>query len=304
MTVLGIDIGGTRIKAGLVDENGAVVEHRSVDTPLTLDAFRESLVRLVGEFRRGRPAAAGIGCKGIVEFESTRVLALPGDMHYLEGHRLSELAGLDVPARADNDARVAMAGEMMWGAARRRRNALLLTLGTGVGGAILAEGALVRGAGGVAGHLGHMTIEPEGPVCCCGNRGCLETIFSARAIEADAFRAGLGREVTCEAVFRRAGEGDVVAREIRDRAVGALAAGLAGLLHIFDPEVVILSGQIAEAGEDLFRPLARELERRTQCLLRRQVPLVGPGCQDRSGVAGAAALVSGHFFGATSFSTG
>src|SRR5262249_22468417 len=136
-------------------------------------------------------AGVGVGCKGIINPESTQVETLPGTLHYLQGLRLSDLVGLplDVPVFADNDARVALAGEVVWGAARGRTDVVMLTLGMGVGGAVLVNGNLLRGHAGVAGHLGHIVVEPEGAPCFCGSRGCLETVFSARAIEGDAWAA-------------------------------------------------------------------------------------------------------------------
>jgi glucokinase len=211
--------------------------------------------------------------QGIINSETTRVEVLPGTLHYLEGHLLSDLVGGSALVRADNDARAALAGEMAWGAARGRTNAVMLTLGTGVGGGILADGRLLRGSAGVAGHLGHLTVDPEGPVCICGNRGCLETVFSARAIEADAIAAVLRgcessltatfgadpRAITCEAVFAAASAGDDVARRICDRAIKYLAGAIAGIFGALDPEVVILGGQIAAAGPVLFEPLQEQV---------------------------------------------
>ena len=184
----------------------------------------------------------------------------------------------------------------------------MLTLGSGVGGGVLAEGKLLRGETGVAGHLGHLTIAPDGPLCICGNRGCLETFFSARAIEAEALHAihrgcesaltarfqQRPAEITCQAVFEAAAGGDRLAMQIRDRAIETLAAGVAGLLHVFDPEVVIVGGQISEAGAALFEPLQRHLAWRTRRLLGREVSLIPPQIGDRSGVVGAAALVAGR----------
>jgi glucokinase len=304
MRALGVDIGGTAVKAGIVEENGEVVAQRSAPTPARLDEFRGLLSSVVQGYGQGF-AGIGVGCKGIIDAATTRVAVLPGTMHYLEGHTLSDLLGADVPVFADNDARVAMVGEMRWGAARELRHALLFTLGTGVGGAVLAEGRLLRGAGGVAGHVGHLTVETDGAPCICGNRGCLETVFSAKAIEAEAFRAihagvessltqeysGRAGEVSCSAVFRAAADGDLVARGIRQRAVRRLGAAIAGLVHVFDPERIILGGQITEAGAALLEPLAAEIHARTRGLLRRDVPVVLQQAREASGVAGAAGLV-------------
>ena len=293
---LGIDIGGTRIKAALVDSGGRILESRSVPTPGEFDPFRLALAGLAASF--GECAGIGVGCKGIINPESTRVEILPGTLRFLEGMRLADLVERGSPVRADNDARVAMAGEAAWGAARGRRNAIMLTLGTGLGGAAIADGRLLRGATGVAGHLGHVTIEPDGPFCICGNRGCLETMFSAKAIECDALAAihrgchtSMRGEIACQQVFEAAEGGDIVAAGIVEGAVRRLGAGLAGLLHIFDPEVVILGGQISAAPDVLLLdPLRKETAWRTRGLLGREVPIVPAQVADRTGVVGAAAL--------------
>jgi glucokinase len=306
VAALGIDIGGTRIKAGIVEANGAIVLSDSAPTPLDLTEFRETIAKLTASLIRaaGPPAGVGIGCKGVIDAKTTRVAVLPGPLHFLEGARLRDLAPLDVPVSADNDARAALAGEVVWGAARGCRNALMLTLGTGVGGAALVEGQLLRGAAGVGGHFGHLTVDPDGPLCICGNRGCLETVFSARAIEAEAI-AGILRgcdsrlrqeyrdrieETSCRAVFELAEQGDALAMAVCERAVKYLAGALAGLLFAFDPEVAIIGGQIAEAGPPLFVPLREQVWARSRELLAREVPIVPPRSDDTSGVAGAAAL--------------
>jgi glucokinase len=301
MPALGIDIGGTRLKAGLVDDGGALSGVTSASTPTTLEAFGEAIERIVCA---AAPDSIGIGCKGIINSETTRVEVLPGMLHYLEGRRLADFVPPAAPVRADNDARAAMAGEAVWGAARGRRNAVMLTLGTGVGGGILADGRLLRGARGVAGHLGHLTVDPEGPVCICGNRGCLETIFSARAIEAEAIAAVLRGchsrlterfrnapgAITCEAVFNLAAAGDEVARAICARATRYLAGAIAGIFGAFDPEVVIIGGQIAAAGPALFEPLQEQVTARARRLVGREVPVI-PAEIAESGIVGAAALM-------------
>ena len=301
MKILGIDIGGTRLKAGLVDDAGQLSCMTCTRTPATLAEFREEMKRIGCLPSVG---GVGIGCKGIINPETTRVDVLPGTLHFLEGLLLSDLVGGSAPVRADNDARAALAGEVAWGAARGRRNAVMLTLGTGVGGGILADGRLLRGSTGVAGHLGHLTVDPDGPVCICGNRGCLETIFSARAIEAEAISAVIRgchssltdefsadpRKVTCEAVFAAAAKGDEIGQAICDRAVRYLAGAIAGIFGALDPEVVILGGQIAEAGAVLFGPLQQQVTERARRLVGHDVPLVRAQVTE-PGIVGAAALV-------------
>jgi len=306
--LLGLDIGGTQIKAACVDESGTIVQSRRVNTPASLDDFRQAVRGLLRELLTPPVSigAVGIGCKGIINPQTTRVEVLPGTVHYLEGELLSEIVAPVVPAgipiTADNDARVALAGEVAWGVARECRDAVMLTLGTGVGGGVLANGRILRGASGAAGHIGHLTMDPDGPVCVCGNRGCLETLFSARAIESDAF-AALHRGVetrlaacqskvpTCAEVFELAQQGDAVASDIVRNATRVLGAALAGLAHVLDPEVIILGGQISVAGDALLlEPLRRDVGWRARCLLRRDVPVVRSKLVDPSGVIGAAAL--------------
>ena len=289
---LAIDIGGTRIKSGLVSSIGEVLSQTAEQTPASLPAMRAFLRKLDAS----GVAGIGVGCKGIVNASTTVIESLPGTLRYLEGLSLASLMPANVKVCADNDARVAMAGEMMWGAARGRKNALMLTLGTGVGGAVLAEGRLLRGAGGIAGHAGHLTVDPDGPPCMCGNRGCLETYFSAPAIEAAAHasvRRGvatcLTMDSTCKDIFNAAAEGDAVSKIVIAQAIKILGGAIAGLIHLLDPEIIILGGQITEAGAQLLKPLRAEFGWRTRLMLRRTVPVVLP--KVTSSIAGAAALV-------------
>jgi glucokinase len=292
-----------------VDERGAILASRSIATPTDLDAFLPALqdaVRWLLE-ATSLPAGVGVGCKGVIDPDTTRIESLPGSLHYLQGLRIADLIGLplEVPIFADNDARVALAGEMVWGAAKDRSNVLMLTLGNGVGGAAMVHSHILRGHAGVAGQIGHLTIDPHGAICSCGNRGCLETVFSARAIEAEA-RAAVARGcnsvltrlfreqpqlATCRTVFQAASEGDEVACSIVSDAIHSLAAAVAGLLHLFDPEIVILGGQVVDAGADLLDPLRKQVWQRTRRLLGREVPIMEQQVSDKSGIVGAAGLV-------------
>ena len=230
--------------------------------------------------------------------------SLPGNLHFLEGCVLREVVEMEgLPVCADNDARAALVAEVLWGSARGRRNVVLLTLGTGVGGAALVNGMLVRGVSGAACHFGHMTIDAHGGLCICGNHGCLETRFSSRAIESD-YAAHIhralptllkpdadGRVPNTEAIFRAASDGDPSARRVLDLALEALTVSVVSLLHIFDPELLILGGNIAAAGTQLLGPLQDEVDRRTRGLLQRKVPIVLQSAVGYGGVAGAAGLV-------------
>lgn len=306
---LGIDIGGTRLKVGLVDADGRIVRQALTTSPVSKAALAAALPGLILQvLERGQVRGVGFGCKGIIDRASTEVRVMPGVWNFLEGVCLRDLlAGTPVegvPVVADNDAKAALAGEIAWGAAKGRSNVILLTLGTGIGGAILSDGRILRGASDVAGHLGHLTVDASGPICICGNRGCLEAVFSARAIEADAWSAthlGVASpmcdilrahpdSLSCRFVFEQAAIGDPIAREILARKIPVLGAAIAGLVHALDPELVIISGSIADAGEPLFAPLRHELRWRTWGLMRREIPIVPSGVNDTSGIVGAAGL--------------
>jgi glucokinase len=312
MRFVGADIGGTQIKAGLVDDQGTVLRNAAADTPANLPRFLRAFERLIREVAGTEPIdGVGIACKGIIA-PDTQIQTIPGVYRFLEGQVLADLvrAALrrDLPVQADNDARVALVGELVWGAARRARNAVMLTLGTGVGGAALVEGKLLRGRGGVGGHFGHITADPAGPICNCGNRGCLETYFSGVAIEAEALAAirrssesrlteefqDQPERLRCADVFRIADAGDSVALQIRDRAIQYLAASVVGLVHAFDPEMVILGGKIAQAGGCIFRTVNRHVRRNTRRLAGGRTPVVPSRLSDSSGIAGAAALARLH----------
>lgn len=312
--VIAIDIGGTTVKAGYVDREGKVAAVRTASSPsANRAAFRRGLDSLLDLLFRetpagSRPGAAGIGCKGIIEPDTSRVKILPGHFRFLEGVRLDSWVRArrwpGIPVRSDNDAKAALAGEMRWGAAKGKRNVVLLTLGSGVGGAILADGRLLRGSEEIAGHLGHTTVDFEGPLCSCGNRGCLEAVFSARAIEGEALaalRRGCetrlggqswedGSRITCLDVFSAAAAGDKVAGAVVRRAVAALAGGMAGIAHALDPEIFVLGGQIAEAGSALFDPLRKDFHARTRRLAGRRIPIRPAVFRELAGLTGAAAL--------------
>jgi glucokinase len=300
---IGVDIGATTIKAALVGLRGDLLESFQADSPRTTSSLRD-FIHSVRKHAPARVQGIGIGCKGVIDSTTTRVNRLPGDLNFLEGCTLRELAGMDVlRVCADNDARTALVAEVLWGSARGRRNVVLLTLGTGVGGAALVDGVIVRGASGAACHFGHVTLDLRGGLCICGNYGCLETCFSSRAIES-AYSAHIhrasptrltlddaGRVPTTEAIFQAAAEGDPSARRVLDLAFESLTAALVSFLHVFDPELLILGGNIAAAGPQLLAPLHEEVERRTRVLLGRKVPIVIQNAVGYGGVAGAAGLV-------------
>jgi glucokinase len=302
---LGVDIGGTAIKAAVVSSSGDMGEPFQALSPRTIQELRDffrSALQQVNTPLRG----VGIACKGIIDAESSRINRLPGDLHFLEGSFLKDFVSPELPVRADNDARVALVAEVLWGAARGRRNVVLLTLGTGVGGAAMVDGVILHGAAGIAGHFGHMTVDLQGGLCMCGNHGCLETRFSSRAIESDYFEhlhraasaslsAGQAGQIPdTEAIFHAALKGDESAQCVLDRALEYLGAAVVSLLHAFDPEVLILGGNIAQAGDQVLKPVRAAIAKNSCGMLGREVPVVLQSAVGYGGVLGAAGLVFLH----------
>jgi glucokinase len=300
---VGIDIGATAIKGALVGLDGKLIESFRESSPRTLFAVHD-FVHGVLQRATAPVRGIGIGCKGVIDAATSRVNSLPGDLYFLEGRLLAEVVDQKkYPVYADNDARTALIAEVLWGSGRGKRNVVLLTLGTGIGGAALVDGHVLRGTSGAAGHLGHVTLDLHGGLCICGNYGCVETRFSSRAIESD-YLAHLHRAAsatlsfdsanqppTTEAIFRAAAQGDESARCVLERAMKYLTAAMVSFLHIFDPEVLILGGSIAEAGPQLLDPIRDQVARRTRVLLGREIPIVFQSAAGYGGVAGAAGVV-------------
>jgi len=303
---IGVDIGATGVKAAIVGVNGDLLESYRAPSPRSASALHD-FVHSILKSAKQPIQGIGIGCKGIIDAASSLVKSLPGDLYFLEGQLLSNVidAG-DLPVCAENDARTALVAEVLWGAARGRRNVVMLTLGTGVGGAVLVDGVILRGTGGSAGHIGHVTVNPRGGLCICGNYGCLETYFSSRAIESDYFAhlhraapaklsvGSTGQPPDTEAIFRAAADGDESARCVLDRAFEYLAPAIVSFMHTFDPEIFILGGNIAAAGPQLLTPIQDKIQGRTKVLLGRDVPIVFQKAVGYGGVAGAAGLIFLH----------
>lgn len=259
-SAVGIDIGGTKIAAGLVTEQGELVWAEREPTPTSLGpaAIGEAVVRMgsraIQQARaRGlEPEGVGIGTGGQVDVMSQRVVGttrvLPEWQSFPLRDRVQETLG--VPVWLDNDAKVAARAELRWGSARGCRHVVFVTLGTGVGGAVAVGGRVVDGARGFAGHLGHVTVRPDGASCSCGRRGCLEAYASATGILRMA-RELAGDSAVSDAtdVFGLATDGVSWAQHVLQEAADALGQALAGVIHVLDPERVVVGGGLSAWGE-------------------------------------------------------
>jgi predicted NBD/HSP70 family sugar kinase len=258
---IGVDLGGTNVKVAAVSESGEVLESLTFETRdepggTWAERIREAVLGL--ERKRGERARwIGIGTPGLPTEDGRRVAALEGRLSGLVGLDWGELFGTEAAIAVLNDAQAVMLGEAWKGAAQGCRNAVLLTLGTGVGGAILLDGRLARGRLGRAGHFGHLCLDPEGPPPdTTPVPGALETMIANSTV---ARRSG-GRFTDTRALVEAHLAGDAEATAIWLRSVHRLACGISSIANAVDPEVVVLAGGIAAAGPALFEPLARYLD--------------------------------------------
>lgn len=287
--IVGVDLGGTNIVVGAMPEDGSR-EYGVRSLPTRSEQGSESVVDRMVEMietcialtcseagiTRADFAGIGIGAPGPLDRERGRVVVAPnlGWRDFPLRNLIGDRVGL--PATLDNDANCATLGEAWTGAARGARNVVGITIGTGIGGGLILDGRLYHGASDVAGEIGHMTIDTEGRRCACGNYGCLEAYASGvniavrarealengeRSLLTELVEGDLTR-LTAATVYDASERGDPLAREVVRDTARFLGAGIANLLNVFNPEVVVIAGGVTRAGEALFEPLRTEVRRR------------------------------------------
>jgi glucokinase len=298
--VLGLDIGGTKLAAGVVDRAGGVhsfvVEpSRAEEGPAsTLERLFDLGRRAVEESGIDWPAieAVGIGCGGPLDSERGVLIAPP----HLPGWRdvpVTALArkALGRAATLENDATAAAAGEHRWGAGAGVRNMVYLTISTGVGGGVVVDGSLYHGASGNGGELGHVTVDWHGRRCRgCGRLGCLEAYVSGTSIAERAREAGLAFETAADVAVAARG-GDEGAVRLWDETVEALSCGLTSIVNLFEPELVVLGGGVTRSGELLLDPVRAAVRAGAMRPAGEAADVVLSRFGDQVGVVGAAAIV-------------
>ena len=302
--VLAIDVGGTKVAAGVVEPGGRLASWAQTETPRELEA--EQLWRtldvlctnLLAEQRIDPPsglAGVGCGCGGPLEWPAGRVspLNIPAWRSFPLRERLRERFG-GVTVRLHNDAICMAVGEHWRGAGRGRRNMLGMVVSTGVGGGLVLDGRLINGATGNAGHIGHVVVDPSGPFCVCGGRGCLEAIARGPALAAwaqgEGWRPGQTM-VTAKDLADDAAQGHPIGIAAMRRAGGALGIAIASAVSLCDVEVVSIGGGLAQAGPLLFDPLEEALRTHARLDYARDVPVVAATLGQSAGLIGAAALL-------------
>jgi glucokinase len=243
---------------------------------------------------------------GLIMASVNTVIFSP-NLHEIENIRLDEEIGGTTGMRVtvENDANAAAWGEFRYGAGKDVEHQVFITLGTGVGGGVITHGVLLRGAQGAGGELGHVTLDPEGPLCGCGNHGCLEALASGTAIQRRARefanarpgsalgRLAIQRQVLGEDVTRLAEEGDEAATSVLEETGRWLGIGVAGFVNMFNPEVVAVGGGASRAGEFILGPARREVKLRARSPSRDLAEIKEATLGPASGVLGAAALARG-----------
>jgi glucokinase len=307
--VIGVDLGGTKLLAGAVDDQ-LQVHHRALRSSRGSDtnevlATVEGAIREAIESVDGTVDAVGVGIPSTID--AVRGVSVYATHLPLAGVPVADLLAerLGLPVFMDNDANLALLVEHRAGAARDARNALMLTLGTGIGGGVLIDGRLYRGSQGAAGELGHVVVDQDGPPCQgnCPNRGCLEVMASGSALvrEATALAGerpksalgralGTGRGLTGPLVTELAHDGDEAARDVLALIGRRLGVGISSLVNVFDPDVVLIGGGVIAAGELVLEPARDEMRARALPPGRDHVRILPARFGEESGMLGAALL--------------
>lgn len=313
-SVIGVDLGGTQIRAMLVDNRGQEIRRAHMLTQANegLDAVIERIRQTVQQAGAGVDWR-GVGCIGVgapgpldpwrgIVFEAPN---LPGWIDVPLKALLEN--SFQVPVQVGNDANVAALGEHRFGAGQGVNDLIYVTVSTGIGGGIISQGQLIVGAHGLGGEVGHITVEASGPPCNCGNTGCVETLASGPAIAREAvarIQAGvttqivdlvsgdLGR-VTAETVTHAARLGDQLGWEIMQRAGFYLGVAFVSLIHIFNPRLFLLGGGVSQAGDLLFDPIRTTVRERAMPPFQRDLRIEPAGLGQDAGLWGAVALALG-----------
>lgn len=303
---IGIDMGGTKIKIGLV-KDGEILASTKIQASAHV-SLEERLGAIANEvdglLAGNKYALAGIGLAfpGIVDSDQNKILSRYVKYPDAQMVNLSAWAmeRWDVPFVLENDARAALMGEWQYGAGKHCDNLILITLGTGVGSAALINGKLLRGKHYLAGNLGgHMSINLHGDTCNCGNIGCVEAEASTWALQKNVMRysdfyssaLALEEELNFNVVFHRAGEGDKLANRIKDNCLKAWSLGIINCIHAYDPERVVIGGGIMKS-KDLIIPYVQEMINRDSWIKDNKIELVAAQQVEYAGILGMYYLIT------------
>jgi glucokinase len=305
-SAVGVDVGGTKIAALRMTVEGSIEASTVIATPASdQDAALPAIEAAIASVIDDDVVAIGVGMAGLVDGRTGALLTTPNLVwrNLPLGERLR--AAFSVPVSVDNDATAAAWAERCLGSSRGYDDSLFVGVGTGIGGGIVMGGRIVRGAHGLAGEIGHVIVEPDGPVCGCGNRGCWEQVASGAAIAragarrvADDPGSAIGRlvdgdpsRVTGEVVSQAARAGDAAATALLAEVGRRLGEGVAGLVNVLDPQIVVIGGGASEAGELLIAPLRAAFVASLEGAdVRPEVPILAAALGNDAGAIGAGLL--------------
>ena len=309
---VGVDVGGTNVKVALVDKTGSIVYTDTVPTraemgyEYTISNIIKAISDVIKESKVTKDAVEGIGFgfPGQIDCDNGIVRLAPNIPGWVD-IPIADIVSKEfgVPVKVDNDVRCAALAELNYGAGKGTTNMICITVGTGIGSGLIVNGKLVRGASNAAGELGHIKLQMEGgPLCGCGDQGCLEAFASGPAIVAMAeeyikggkstkYRELAKNEITPYYVCEAAKQGDVVAKKIFEIIGTYIGTGLASVVNLLNPEKIVIGGGVADAGDFLFNPIKDALKKRTMPIQGAAVQVVHAELGNTAGVIGASLLI-------------
>ncbi len=299
--VVGVDVGGTNIKVGVVDPAGKIIVRNSFATkPFASNQIKligaiaqeiQISIRIAGLSKR-QIAGVGIGLPGLVDYEKGVVRFLPNIPGWRNVHLKSILQKkIKLPVFVDNDVKMITLAESQFGAGQGVANLVCLTLGTGVGAGLILNGRLYRGEGNAAGELGHMPINEHGPRCNCGGWGCFEAYVGNRPLFAKASRMVGKRGMTTQKMFALAQQGNKKALVYWHRVAQRIGNGLVGIVNLLNPRLIIIGGGVSNNEKFLFKTIAETIRARAMSFQGRTFKIKRAQFKDDAGIIGAYALV-------------
>src|SRR5262245_19325154 len=284
---IGVDLGGTNIKIVVVSNDGQLLDFLTCDTADAEGSWAGTIkanLKVIERQRAQAPCHIGIASPGLASKDGRYIAHMQGRLNGIEGFIWTDFLDSRSPVFVLNDAHAALLGEVWQGAAKGYNNVILLTLGTGVGGAVLADGRLLKGDIGRAGHLGHITLNSDGDPDIVGTPGSLEEMIGNYNVKS----RSLGRFDSTRKLVEAHIQGDEDATKIWLRSVFQLASAIASFINAFDPEIVIIGGGIAQAGPALFEPLEKYLDKFEWRPMGHRVPVISASLGEKAGAIGAA----------------
>ena len=308
MNYIGIDIGGTNIKGAIISKTGKILDFKNMDCKQDGREILNTIINLIESLKNNNPdksiKAIGIGTPGVVDVKFGGVIDGCPNIKGWKGIKFIPIIKnkFNLPVFAHNDVTIMAVGENMFGSAKGKKNVICVALGTGIGGGIIINEQVYDGHTNYAGEIGHMIIEVNGRDCNCGSKGCWEAYAGAIGIKNTAKEImPKYAELTPKELFALANK-DEAAKKIIDKTILYIAVGIANLINIFNPEMIVIGGGISQAGDALFKPLLEITPKYTMNLAWKSCKIAPAKFDEKSGVIGAAGyavLLSSSLFSAS-----